>query len=172
MGGRAVDWDYWRKEYVQGGFDVTLRSLSERSNSPALQTLKNRSAEEDWDDQRKRYRRELGNLGAYDFGKQEIKPEVAHVIDQTNKIIDAAEMLTQHNKLAKALIAVGAASIAELKKNDYEKAKKMKPNEAMNFILKGIDIQRTTEGLATSKTEIDFVNMSDTDLDAFINGDA
>lgn len=172
MGGKAINWQHWRKEYVQGGDEITLTTLAKRPHSPAIQTLRNKSAQENWEEQRKRYRRELESRGAYDSAKEEIKPEIAAVIDRTNKIIDTAEMLTQHNGIAKALIGIGAAGLKELQSNNFEKAKLMKPNDLLNFVLKGIDVQRTIEGMATSKTEVDLRGVSDAELDAIIDGNA
>ena len=171
VGGKPINWPHWRKEFVQGGDEITLTALSKRPHSPALQTFKNKSAEENWDEQRKRYRRELESRGAYDSAKDEIKPEIAAAIDRTEKIIDTAEMLTQHNAIAKALIGIGAAGIKEFQLNNFAKAKQMKPRELLEFAKFGIEMQRIIEGMATSKTEIDFKGMSDAELNAIIDGD-
>ena len=146
MGGKAVQWDKWREKFVKGDDSVTLSALSRRKASPALQSLRVQSAKEGWVEQRKRYRRELENRGVNENG--EIKPEVFDVIDRTNRIIDTAEMLTQHNTLARALVGVAAKGLKNLD------PKKLKPTEIVSLAKLGVDIQRTVEGLATDKTEV------------------
>ena len=166
MGGKAINWQHWRKEFVQGGDEITLTALAKRAHSPAIQTLRNKSAAEGWEEQRKRYRRELENRGAYDAAKGEIKPEIAAVIDHTNKIIDRAEMLTQHNAIAKGLLNLAAQGIRAAD------GAKLKPSEFLQMAKVAIDMQRTIEGMATTKTEVDLKNATDAELDAIINGDA
>lgn len=47
------DWDYFRHKYVTG--EVTLDHLASLPNSPALSTLKERSSNENWGEQRRHY---------------------------------------------------------------------------------------------------------------------
>ena len=164
MGGKPINWQHWRKEFVQGGDAITLTALAKRAHYPAIQSLRNKSASEGWEEQRKRYRRELENRGVNLNG--EIKPEVADAIDRTNKIIDTAEMLTQHNALAKKMLSLAAEAMLNME------AKNIKPSDVTQFMKVGVDMQRTIEGMATSKTEVDLKAATDAELDAIINGNA
>lgn len=164
MGRKPIDWDKWRGQFVRGNDDVTIAALAECEGAPALQTLRNKSSKEGWFEQRKRYRCEVQERGAVHFSGT--KEEVADAIDRTIKIVDAAEMLTRHNRLAKALIGVAAKGLKHLD------PKKLKPNEIANLAKLGIDVQRITEGLATERAEVNFKAMSDDELDRFIDGNA
>lgn len=167
--GRRINWELWRTEFVRGDDTITLEVLSGRPDSPAIDSLKKKCAGEGWHEQRKRYREELAKESV---GGNEVKLSVEQAVERTQKIIDTAEMLTQHNAIAKALIGVGAAGIKELQKNDFAKAKQLKPREILDFARLGMEMQRLIEGMATSKSEIDLKGMSDAELDAIIDGNA
>ena len=167
--GKRIDWQYWEKLYVSGGDEVTLISLSGMEDAPAYSTLRNKafppkkSSEPSWKDLRKRYRDELKKQGV---GGDEVKISVEEAISRTDKIIDTARMLTEHNAIAQGLIALASQGINALD------GAKLKPSEIVQLSKLGIDIQRTIEGMATSRTEVDFKGMSDKELDAFIDGNA
>ncbi len=172
--GKRVDWEHWRGLYVAGDDSVTFQSLSELDGAPAFSTIRNKacppkdSNEPSWADLRKQYRKELAKESV---GGDRVSLSVEDAIARTDKIIDTAEMLTQHNAIAKALIGIGAAGIKEFQLNNFAKAKQMKPRELLEFAKFGIEMQRIIEGMATSKTEIDFKGMSDAELNAIIDGD-
>lgn len=173
MGGRRklIDWDLWKRRFIEGDDSITLVSLSELPGAPAYQTLKNKaypkkdSLEPSWNDLRARYRKELLRAGVIS-STADIKPNVQRAIDKTESIIDAARMLEEHNALAYSLLAKASEGLMNLD------GKKLKPNEIATFTKLGIDIQRTIEGMATQKTEVDFRGMSDAELDKIIDGDA
>lgn len=151
-----IDWDYWRIKFVQGPDDLDLKRLSEYSDAPAYSSLRNRSSKEDWPDQRKRYRANLSTVAS-------TVPDVKATAQQVTKIIDAAEMLTQHNMLAKAFISKAAEGLQHLRPAT------MKPSEIAAFAKLGVDIQRITEGLATQRTELDLKSMTDAELQALVD---
>lgn len=160
--GKRINWQHWREKFVEGDDSITLEVLSKRKNSPALDSLKKKCAAEGWHEQRKRYQRELENRGVNING--EVKPEVRTAIDRTNKIIDTAEMLTQHNAIATGLLRLAAQGIRAAD------GKNLKPSEFIQMAKVGIEIQRIIEGMATSKTEIDLKSATDAELDAIIDG--
>ena len=130
------DWDKWRRVYVVGDDNVTLPSIALIPGAPSLPSLKRVSASELWADQRKRYRTERDTAAA------------VSVAQQAEKIIDAAEMLTQHNQVAKLLISQG---VQALRGRDPSK---LSDKDALAFIKAGIEIQRLTEGLATERQTV------------------
>ena len=74
-------------------------------------------------------------------------------------------MLTQHNTLAKSLLAKAAQAMLTMDANT------LKPSDVIQFVKLGVDMQRIIEGMATSKTDVDLKNATDAELDAIINGD-
>ena len=165
--GKRVDWEHWKKIYVTGDDSVTFKSLSEMAGAPAFSTINNKacppknSSEPSWSDLRKRYRQQQLQEGV---GREGVRVGVAEAIHKAEQIIDRAEMLAQHNALAKKMLSIAAKAMVEM---DYSK---LKPSEITQFMKLGIDVQRTTEGMSTGKTEIDLKNATDAELDAIIDG--
>lgn len=155
--GSRVDWDYWRQKYVTG--DMLLKDLAEGHNAPAFKTLRNKSSEEDWPGQRRRFQ-DMKRTQAL------LVPDVQQTVETAKKIIDSAEMLTQHNQIAKALLSKGIEGIKTLDPS------KMRPVDIAHFLKLGIDVQRLTEGLATQRQQIDFSTMSDAELEKLAKGES
>ena len=156
--GKKVDWDNWRKKFVQGPDDLDLKKLSEYSGAPAYQTLRNRSSQEDWPQQRKRYRDNASTLAS-------TVPEVRDIASTVTKIIDTGEMLTRHSKAAKMI-----GSIALRAFQSYDPAS-LKPSEATAMMKLAVEVERLTEGLATQRQQVDFSNLPDSELEKIANGD-
>ena len=152
------NWDEWRRRFVSSGDEVTLKWLSEQPGAPSYSSLRKRSAPkwEDWEEQRKNYREQLRTVAS-------VSPDVKQTAEMVTKIIDTAEMLTQHNTLAKALISKAAEGLQHLRPAT------MKPSEIAAFAKLGVDIQRITEGLATQRTELDLKSMTDAELQALVD---
>jgi P2-related tail formation protein len=135
------DWDKWRRAYVVGDDNVTLPSIAMIPGAPSLPSLKRVCASELWADQRKRYRVERDT--------HVIRDDAAvSAVQRVEQIIDAAEMLTQHNQVAKLLISQG---VQALRGRDPAK---LSDKDALAFLKAGIEIQRLTEGLATERQAV------------------
>lgn len=167
--GKRVDWKHWKDLYVTGDDSVTFQYLSEMEDAPAFSSIRNKacppedSGEPKWADLRKRYRQEQLREGV---GGDKVRIGVAEAIQKAEQIIDRAEMLVQHNALAKKMLSLAAKAMVEM---DHSK---LKPTDVEKFVKLGVDMQRTIEGMATSRTEVDFKNMSDAELDRIIDGNA
>ena len=165
--GKRVDWEHWKKLYVTGDDSVTFLSLSKMEGAPAFSTINNKacppkkSGEPSWAELRKRYRQQQLQEGV---GKEGVRVGVAEAIQKAEQIIDRAEMLAQHNILARKMLSIAGQAMKAMDPAS------LKPSDVEKFLKLGIDVQRTTEGMATSKTEVDFKGMSDAELDAIIDG--
>jgi len=153
------DWKQWRDRFISGGDEVTLRWLSEQPGAPSYSSIRKRSApsNEDWDEQRRNYRNNLGTLAA-------ISPDAQAAARQVSKIIDSAEMMTRHSKAAKLI-----GSIAIKAFQSYDPAS-LKPSEATAMMKLAVEVERLTEGLATERREIDVSKLSDEELEMLIDG--
>lgn len=153
------DWDKWRRTFISGGDDVTLKWLSEQPGAPSYSSIRKRSSpkREDWEEQRRHYRNNLGTITAD-------VPEVKEVAQKVEKIIDSAEMMTRHLKAAK-LIGGKALQAFSLMAPDT-----IKPSEAVAMMKLAVEVERLTEGLATERQQIDLTAMSDADLEKLANG--
>lgn len=137
-----IDWDKWRRLYVVGEDDVTLPSIAAIPGSPSLPSLKRVCAAELWADQRKRFREQRDT--------QVIREDAASAaVQRVEKIIDSAEMLTQHNQVAKLLLSLG---VQALRNRDPDT---IRTSDALAMLRAGVEIQRLTEGLATERQSSD-----------------
>ncbi len=157
--GAKVNWEIWRKQFVQGPDDLDYKRLSKYTGAPAYSSLRNRASKEDWPSQRKRYRANLGTLAG-------TVPEAQHVAQQVEKIIDAAEMLTRH---AKACRMVGQKAIQAMQMVDPAT---LKPSDALAWLKFAVEAERLTEGLVTQRQEIDLSAMTDAELEKLAYGGA
>jgi hypothetical protein len=153
----SIDWDYWRKTYIQGDDRMDLKVLSKYADAPAYQTLRNRSSKENWPEQRKRYQENVSTLAS-------TIPEVKATAQQVQKIIDSAEMLTRHSKLARSLGSIAARAFASYNPEE------LRPSDALNMAKLAIEVERITEGMATQRQEIDLKGLSDAELERLANG--
>lgn len=160
---------------MSGDDSVTFQSLSEMDNAPAFSTIRNKacpprgSSKTSWAELRKQYRKELARESV---GGNKVKLSVEQAIERTSQIINAAEMLAQHNQIAKGLLRMASLGINEYLTDAQKNQNRigLKPFEIEKLVKTGIEIQRTIEGMATSKTEVDLRCASDAELDAIIDG--
>jgi hypothetical protein len=142
-----IDWDTWRKKFIQGPDELDLKKLSEYNGAPAYQTLRNRSSAEDWPDQRKRYRDNLGTLTS-------IVPDAQAVATNVTKIIDSAEMLTRHAQLSKLAGAIAASELKALyAKIQQKQPTGLRPDDLLKLAKFAVETERLTEGLVTERQE-------------------
>jgi predicted metal-binding protein len=153
--GKKVDWDKWRRKYIQG---MELVEISEVQGAPSYSALRNRSSQHDWPDQRRRFQYNSIALA------QAVTPEVEDVVRKANEIIDTAEMLTRHSK---ALRQIGAIAMRAFQ--SYDPAS-LKPSEATALLRLALEYERLTEGLATQRQEIDLSSLSDAELERLARG--
>jgi hypothetical protein len=151
------DWEKWRRLYVVGGDDVTLPTIAVIPGAPSLPSLKRVCAAELWADQRKRFRMERDTVTIRDDA-------AVSAVNQVERIIDAAEMLTRH---AKASRLVGQKAIQAMQMVDPAT---LKPADALAWLKFAVEAERLTEGLATQRQEIDLSNMTDAELEKLANG--
>ena len=153
------DWEKWRRLYVVGGDDVTLPTIAVIPGAPSLPSLKRVCAAELWADQRKRFRMERDTVTIRDDA-------AVSAVNQVERIIDAAEMLTRH---AKASRLVGQKAIQAMQMVDPAT---LKPADALAWLKFAVEAERLTEGLATQRQEIDLSSMTDAELEKLANGGA
>ena len=153
------DWEKWRRLYVVGGDDVTLPTIAVIPGAPSLPSLKRVCAAELWADQRKRFRMERDTVTIRDDA-------AVSAVNQVERIIDAAEMLTRH---AKASRLVGQKAIQAMQMVDPAT---LKPADALAWLKFAVEAERLTEGLATQRQEIDLSAMTDAELEKLANGGA
>lgn len=152
-----VNWEDWRTRFIQGGDDLTLKVLSEQENAPAHQTIRDRSSKEKWPELRKQYREAIvAQLSAH--------PEVQLVLTKVSEIIDVAQMLIQHVKIAKLVQGKSLQKIKEIN------PKTLTNREALEYLKYSIELERLTQGLATQHQSVDVKAMSDEQLEKVANG--
>ena len=148
-GGRrpSYDWSVVRREYIRGDDSCTLESLSVKTGYPALDTLKRRSAREDWPDLRREFR---------------------HRIDTRMREVDRdlrVEIRTNQAKLGKALINVAVRGLSNINPKDLE------PIDVARFAKIGAELERKALGMEEVtvhfghiKSPEDLDKLSETDL--------
>jgi uncharacterized protein YcbX len=144
----SIDWSIWRHKYVSGPDTLTLKALAEQPGAPAYQSLKRRSQQESWADQRNRYRYQADTLVAAQPGIRETVAEVA-------KIVDKAEMLSRHSRASRLATEVVMHELQQLRERQ-EKGDpvSIRVSELANLLKASVDIERVTEGLSTAKVEV------------------
>jgi len=152
-----LDWDLWRKKFIQGPDSLDLKRLSEYNGAPAYQSLRNRSSKEDWPGQRKRFRDNVGTLA-------DTVPDAQQVTSKVEKLIDSAEMMTRHMK---AFRLAGSKAISKLNSVDPQT---LTVKEALDLMKWAVDGERLTEGLATQRQAVDLSGMSESDLEKLARG--
>lgn len=163
MAKRSIDWVYFRHKYVSGDESVTLSSLSELPNAPTLGTLKNRSRRDSWAEQRKQYHNQVVSRAA--------ETVTAHdAIAQSQKLVDAAELITRHVKLSRVMQQIVAKRLVDIKENPNQ----LTPRDLVAWLNAATAIERLAYGLATESKEyshsIDVTSLSDAQLESLIQG--
>jgi len=162
MAKTAIDWEYWRHKYVSGDDAITLDYLSCLPNAPKLPTLKKRSAEKLWADQRKTFRYQTATRVAESSTAQA-------AIAQTRQLVDAAELITRQLQMAKAL-----QSIAAKRLKDFDPAE-LNAKDLVAWIKEATNIERLAMGLATDRLEVnvkvDVSTLTDEQLERLAKGE-
>lgn len=115
------DWEYLRHKYVSG--DATLEDLSAPKEAPALNTLKKRSARDNWAEQRAAYRHQTSTRTR----------ELASTSE--------AEVAARHVKVARALQHKALERLQTLKPEE------LNPRDLLAFLKEATDIERKALGL-------------------------
>jgi hypothetical protein len=104
-------------------------------------------------------------------------PDVQATVAQSQKIIDAAEMLTRHSQVCRLMGQVASHELQLLRRRQQTKDSNgnpvsvLKPAEALQFARAALADERLTEGLATERQEvIDISNLPDSALEKLANG--
>ncbi|MBD1871925.1 hypothetical protein H6F75_00375 [Nodosilinea sp. FACHB-131] len=158
-----IDWSYWRHKYVTGDDSVTHEALSRIPNAPALITLKKRSALESWTKQRDEFRLRKHTVVSSD-------PAAIAAAEKVNQLVDIAAMVTQHDKIGRALEGVAGKWLKQFEENP-ELIKKMPARDIATLLRIGLDTRRMAAGLATQHQEIDLSGLSDKALERILKGD-
>lgn len=148
-GKSSIDWEYWRHKFVTT--EMTLVELSQVPNAPALQTLKNRASKELWAEQRKQFQYQASTIASNASTAQE-------AVRQTQKFVDAAEIITSHIQIAKAM-----KSIAARRLKDFD-PKELSPKDLASWVKMAADMERLAVGLATERQEVELSGNVDVNL--------
>ena len=161
MGRFDGNWDIWRRRFVTGDDTVTLVWLSEQPGAPSYSSIRKRSAPkwEDWEAQRRNYRKNLGTIAS-------LSPDAKEAAEQVTKLVDTAEMFSRHIKAARL---AGSKALQALQMTDPAT---LKPREALDWLKFAVEAERLTEGLATQRQQIDFSTMSDAELEKLAKGES
>lgn len=127
---REVDWAHWRRLYVRGADDVTLESVSAIPGAPTLNSLKKRSAREDWPGLRKEFRHQVAAK------LRELDAEVA------------AEVRQRHANLGKAMIGLATLGLQALLERSRQGEKVVLDDLQITRLARvGAEIERKALGL-------------------------
>lgn len=161
--GRACDWPYWRNKFVTGDDDLSLQRLSELPEAPALQSIKNRSSKESWYEQRKAFRRAVAVEADKAIAAGDVTGKTLAKVDA---LIDAAETITRHVKLARKMQSLVVQRLRDMKPNE------LSPRDLIAFINASTAIERLALGMATehTKIDIDLSKLDDRELEAIARG--
>lgn len=134
------DWSSIRREYLRGDDKVTLEALSHKSGYPALGSLKNRAAAENWSELRQELRDQvMTGLAAAD---RDMKREVKE----------------RHLKIGNAMISMGVRGLSHLD------PKQLDPIDVARFISAGTQLERKTLGMEEFTVKFGSIKTPD-DLD-------
>jgi len=161
MARTAIDWEYLRHKYVSGDDSVTMEFLSQLPNAPHITTLKRHSAKELWPEQRRSYRYQTAAKVADSATTQA-------AIAQTQQLIDAAEVITRHLQMAKALHSLAARRLRDFRPEE------LNAKDLVSWVNAATNIERLAMGLSTDRKEvnvsIDLATLSDEELEAIASG--
>lgn len=161
------NWDYIRHRYVTGGDEITLELLSKEPNMPSLATLKKKSSSDFWADQRKQYRYQAVTLAAETQAGQ----DAIRKLEEIQKLVDAAEMITRHLQLARAIQGVATQAL----KDKLITAADLNPRDLLAWLQQGITLERMVADMATEhvkvQVDIDVSSLSDEQLQRIAAGE-
>lgn len=174
MAQRQIDWEYWRHRYVTGDDSVTLDFLSGIPNAPSLVTLKKHSTKDGWTQQRKAFRYQVDTRVYQDPVTRETVTRAQAVATQTQKLVDVAEIITQHLLIARGARAIISRRLKEILSSP-EEISKLSFRDLGSMLKTVTDIERLAMGLATERAElnvnIDLSTLSDEQLERLALGE-
>lgn len=183
MPAKTHDWEALKKLYLTGDMDLydLSREYTGLQTSPSYQALRNKSSQDKWNDQRKAYRHMLSTVSTVVSTQPDQSAKAQEIIRNTEALIDSAEAISRHIRLAKTL----QADVLELNKHvlpairelDLSKAK---PGEIASLIramadvlAKSTEIERKAMGLADPTQshkidiDIDLSKLSDAEIEQY-----
>ena len=156
MPAKTYDWEVIKKAFVTGEHELNTfsREYNGLPSSPTYQSLKNKACTENWNEQRKAYRGMLSTVGTI-ANASENRKTAQDIIRNTEALIDSAEAISRHIRLAKALqtdaLALNQKLLPAIQKLNLEK---ISPTQAANLLraladvlTKATDIERKAMGL-------------------------
>ncbi len=156
MPSKTYDWEALKKAFVTG--ENELNTFSREYNglltSPSYQSLKNKASQENWHEQRKAYRSMLSTVGTI-ATTSNARNTAQEIIKNTEALIDSAEAISRHIRIAKALqtdaLALNQKLLPAIQKLNLEN---ITPIQACNLLraladvlTKATDIERKAMGL-------------------------
>lgn len=179
MPAKTFDWEALKKLYITG--DMDLNALSREYNgletSPSYQAVRNKASQDKWNEQRKAYRSMVSTIST----KPDNVSTAQEIIRNTEALIDSAEAISRHIRVAKALqsdvLILQNKLLPRLKDLDLDK---LTPTVAVNLLramadvlTKATDIERKAMGLVDPAQnhkidiDIDLSRLSDSELDTY-----
>lgn len=154
MPAKTFDWEAIKKIYITGDMDLTAlsREYNGLETSPSYQALRNKASQDKWNEQRKAYRSMVSTIST----KPDAVGTAQEIIRNTEALIDSAEAISRHIRLAKTLqtdvLVLQNKLLPRLKELDLDK---ITPSVAVNLLramadvlTKSTDIERKAMGLA------------------------
>jgi len=137
------NWNTIKRAFVSG--KMSLRELSrehtEIASDPGYERLRAIASKEDWTAQRKVYQHTLNTVTAQ-------QPEAQAIAENTEKLIDAAELITRHVRLAKAFQSKIVARLQTINPEE------LKPSDLIAWLKISTDIERLANGMAIDRQDI------------------
>lgn len=180
MPAKTFDWEALKKLYITG--DMDLNALSREYNgletSPSYQAVRNKASQDKWNEQRKAYRSMVSTIST----KPTNVSTAQEIIRNTEALIDSAEAISRHIRVAKALqsdvLILQNKLLPKLRDLDLED---VTPFVAANLLkvmadvlTKATDIERKAMGLVDpaqnykinieSKVKVDYNKLPDDEL--------
>ena len=154
MPAKTFNWEAIKKIYITGDMDLTAlsREYNGLETSPSYQALRNKASQDKWNEQRKAYRNMVSTIST----KPDNVGTAQEIIRNTEALIDSAEAISRHIRLAKTLqtdvLVLQNKLMPRLKELDLDK---ITPSVAVNLLramadvlTKSTDIERKAMGLA------------------------
>lgn len=141
-GGRPpkYDWSSIRREYIRGDETCTLESLSGRTDGPALETIKRRSAREDWGNLRREFRHKT------DAKIQELDTDLK------------VEVRRRHQQAGQSFMELATAAL------QYQNPEALEPVDIARFAKIGAELERKALGMEEVNVRLGRIKSPD-DLD-------
>ncbi|MGY2892493.1 hypothetical protein [Deinococcus sp. UYEF24] len=147
-GGRPTtyDWSSIRREYIRGDDNCTLESLGGRTDGPAFETIKRRSAREDWGDLRREFRHKT------DARIQELDTDLK------------VEVRKRHQGAGQSFMELAVAAL------QYQNPEALEPVDIARYAKIGADLERKALGMEEVTVRLGRIKSPD-DLDKLSEAD-